>query len=97
MSAQFTPGPWEADRTCVRNVGREHRFTAGLTRTAYASADEMLANASLIAAAPELFEALIEGVAIEEGDLTGIEWKMAVKAWLSKANAALSKARGEPA
>lgn len=86
----FTPGPWEADGNCVRNSGEQHRFTCGLTRTAWASQEEMRANANLIAAAPDLYRVLANAVAqydaIKGGPIIGA---------LEAARAVLARARGE--
>lgn len=69
IRAQHTPGPW-------KQVGREIWVEGGiLTRseveqqtgsTYAASPDEVLANAALIAAAPEMYEALKMFIAWED-------------------------------
>jgi len=54
------------------------------------------ANASLIAAAPDMYEALRAGDALISGELTGAEWKRACQDFTRMARAALDKAEGKP-
>ena len=99
MSAH-TPGPWtfEGDEieaaaevvNCQFVKVAPHRFVAveGRTET------EAIANAHLIAAAPELLEALIDVVAIAQLD----KWDQAVsgrQSFLWNAKVAIAKAKGE--
>lgn len=87
MSARHTPGPWQAIGTCVGNAKGERRFVVGITRTAYASQDEMRANARLIAAAPELLEALeaVDRMFSEPGKWNKISVRDCVRAAIAKA------------
>lgn len=57
------------------------------------SHDEEFANARLIAAAPELLEALEDCVAVMDRELAGLK---AIQPELSSARAAIAKATGEP-
>ena len=57
------------------------------------SPDEEFANARLIAAAPELLEALEDCVAVMDRELAGLK---AIQPELSSARAAIAKATGEP-
>lgn len=93
----FTPGPWEGDRTAVRSEGPRGRQVCLCEisvrgRPYDETYDEALANARLIAAAPELYEALAGMVR---------QWEPAYpiendeQAAYDAARAALSKARGE--
>ena len=87
----FTPGPWVVDGTLVyADVGIQPHITdtGGFT-------DEPIANASLIAAAPDMYEALEE--AILEYGKPGGPWNVPTEpgTWIDKAKAALVKARGE--
>jgi hypothetical protein len=69
MSApKFTPGPWslgdENNASCSVLLGDEHNLTADMCREdnntgrTVIERSEMLANAALIAAAPQLYAAL---------------------------------------
>lgn len=97
-----TPGPWQLDefaKDIVEGLGRfavrhsEHA-PGGIAITVGGLGDEQVANARLIAAAPELLEALEACLAV----LPGLE----VRSWppghemkkfaLAKARAAISKA-----
>ena len=56
-----TPGPWTTEETPLssRSTGRWHVFDGfGTTAVVFGYDDEAAANARLIAAAPELLEAL---------------------------------------
>lgn len=77
-----TPGPWKVDRPYIRGAGR-----AIATLESGRNEVEDAANARLIAAAPELYEALV--------DLIGFLFhgKKDRQAIL-RATAALAKARG---
>jgi hypothetical protein len=87
LSAGFSPGPWEVSGS-ARNgllVRAEGRVTANLAWSIGDETDE--ANAHLIAAAPDLYEALC---ACFDRQCTFQEAQ-------EKADAALAKARGETA
>ena len=97
--AKFTPGPWAVDNRASFCVNAERDGAAGgvcSTGGYYASwrdGEELMlenqANAHLIAAAPELYEALERMVAdYDIGEMTETPI-------LDVANAALAKARGE--
>ena len=78
---KHTPGPWEACGKAVHaETGREIVFGGHNTRSG--SDEEQRANARLIAAAPELLEAL--KVAVSQASWTGI----------TQAHAAIAKAEG---
>jgi len=104
---KFTPGPWKAIRDPL-HYGSLSTVYAGSTEEKAGIGAQMLvqvggwsnpteqeANAHLIAAAPELYEALEEIIQdvqqTSTGDITGTGcWEA-----LDKARAALAKARGE--
>ena len=91
--AQHTPGPWRADST---NVSERYRYVLGGRRLIcrITKGDgESEANARLIAAAPELLEALIaaEQAFVEHGI------PLACHASLFQIRAAIAKATGQPA
>lgn len=109
MSApKFTPGPWrllpeECDKSYIRirgtQLGGRYKIANVLTPVYEGAhereAEETRANARLIAAAPELFEALLAYVqytdaGIETGEADRGEIELA-----EKARAALAKATGE--
>ena len=99
MAPQFTPGPWRAKKASqsspnildIEGDGNLLAFTS-------ASCDQSPANARLIAAAPEMFEALgdILSAAEQINDATygDEDWDELRKA-RSRSRAALAKARGE--
>jgi hypothetical protein len=105
MSAAFTPGPW---RACAFSsiVGCPVTAQPDKTKNTFnvcgvaapVSRDENIANARLIAAAPELYEAL--ELALEHAErhahhyLGGDSLKRASEE-LHPARAALAKARGQ--
>lgn len=84
--AQHTPGPWFLAGRTVYALNEEgfNRFSA-LVQDAHAPAYELNANASLIAAAPELLEAC------EAAEWNSMDLPEHVVAKLS---AAIDKARG---
>jgi len=100
-AAKHTPGPW-----AVGNARKHSRWIDApewdrlakvITRMdgADKECDDGLANARLIAAAPELLDALqaLRGACVDEG------WLLKSKYWLvlDKARAAIAKATGEAA
>lgn len=91
---KFTPGPW---RTDCRLIGGQIRITqvpnANMTvAQVNGRQGEQEANARLIAAAPELLEALERLMLSRDASWTGgHDWEEA----LDEAAAALAKARGE--
>lgn len=99
-----TPGPWVTERgnSIIKIFGGNRVIAASATKAYWERADETdEANAHLIAAAPELYEALddarmfIELVrmrAAQEGD---VDQAAEAAASLNSALAALAKARGE--
>lgn len=54
----WTPGPWELDGGVVRGWTDDHKRPICEIYRELRASDETIANAHLIAAAPELFEAL---------------------------------------
>lgn len=57
--------------------------------------DESYANAHLIAAAPELYEALYR--LVRDCEIAGLQEQAGFDCWINMANKALAKARGEAA
>ena len=93
--AEFLPGPWFIKDGLIRAPDLDPNgqpeapwCVAQVFPFAGHGGDRSVANANLIAAAPELFEALLIAVAVL--DRAGIIWMGEVKA-----RAALAKARGE--
>ncbi|MDR6432008.1 hypothetical protein [Brucella pseudogrignonensis] len=97
----FTPGPWEAfNRDTYQSI-----FAKGYERTicvveSYSKGfgpdrDERDANAHLIAAAPELYEALYR--LVRDCEIAGLQEQAGFDCWIIMANKALAKARGEAA
>ncbi|RKQ38549.1 hypothetical protein [Enterobacter sp. R1(2018)] len=95
-----TPGPWSAgedEESMATSI-----ITAGsgdilcVVGTFMTSIEEDLANAALIAAAPDLLEALQRlktEITLSDVDMDYIESHF--RPWLDKAQAAISKATGE--
>lgn len=85
----FTPGPWHVSNE-GKLVIRDDEWLVTVATAGYATNDEELATAKLIAAAPDLLEALQELVFLyehDEGCRELTEYK--------RAKAAISKALGE--
>lgn len=107
--SNHTPGPWtlETVQTSVgwcHKVGpfpwRDGKQNHACVYDDYASGHfgtpELIANARLIAAAPELLEALERlkcEIILSDVDMDYIESHF--RPWLSKADAAIAKAKGE--
>jgi hypothetical protein len=104
---KFTRGPWmvmpeEAEKLYIRVRGTRLGERFKIANAPFPIADESekqeaLANARLIAAAPDLFEAV--RLFVEEYDAAdqdeGVAMMLAYNAALEAAKAALAKARGE--
>lgn len=92
IAPQFTPGPWTpiADDGDWFVVAREQgeRIVADVEPTVFSATT--IANARLIAAAPELYDAL-EAVDLARHTGAPHDWERATKL----TDAALAKARGE--
>ena len=88
----FTPGPWESGGSIV---GAGNIIIRQQWECVRKSIDELQANAYLIAAAPDMYEAL-EAAILEYGKPGG-PWNVPSSpgTWIYKAKAALEKARGE--
>lgn len=102
MSAAFTPGPWFADGSVIRKrrAGVGSSMIARTQESFFMEvAGDCQANASLMAAAPELLAALIEMVAgdaeaIAEAEAIGVPFPSEMLATYIKACAAIAKATG---
>jgi len=93
MEYKHTPGPW---RIGVRQSNSD-KFIYGANGGEVANcdrlinfADENLANARLIAAAPDLLDLLI--LAAQRVEVANEEGNPILSAWLTDANAAIAKA-----
>ncbi len=94
----FTPGPWVVERAddayCIANVGNLVIMPCG----GKVKHDNAEADARLIAAAPDLLEAL-EDIAndyAERFDMDSQSTNPGMKVVVENARAALAKARGTP-
>lgn len=95
MSNQgFTPGPWvvqrAADAYCIASIGN----LVIMPSSGKVKHDNTEADARLIAAAPDLLEAL-EMIVAEADSYTARTGKP-VYNWLDQARGAIAKARGTP-
>lgn len=108
---KFTPGPWRywrhvnkafpaASQTAVFGSGEKKYIMIAQTHIDGAArpeqtVEELIANARLISAAPEMYEALAD--AVEKYGKPGGPWNVPGEpgSWIEKAKAALQKARGE--
>ena len=96
--AKHTPGPWWADfdgentfdGVEIQQVGRLHYVPVANVPVDYTDREEREANARLIAAAPDLLEALDEAIEWDSHDDMG--WPAL---WLEKAETAIAKAKGK--
>lgn len=82
----YTPGPWKHKPSMY---GRQYRYVQIGKEENYTTGELIPADARLISAAPDLFEALKEIV-----DATDTGWEH-LDATFTRARAALKKARGE--
>jgi len=92
-ATKWTPGPWVAEQKGTRVLAKDDRITIVCEVTGSVSNKTTTADAALIAAAPELYDALrlLEDVERNCGGLAIFQ------AAMCKARAALAKARGEGA
>lgn len=93
MTAQHTPGPWTvlttADKSrVVANARAGEGWTIAILRQG--DTPEWAANARLIAAAPDLLEALEAADAVLSGRVRDLNYQVR-----DKVRAAIAKARGE--
>lgn len=96
---KFTPGPWRLHNGTVHASRPRERYHVQYNRIASVSlarkdSSEFFANAHLIAAAPDMYEAL-ESLHAEIGKLPADLGNHALVGSVFEAAAALSKARGE--
>ena len=84
MEAQHTPGPWKQANTFVYALNDRgfNRFTC-IVQDAHTPLEELEANARLIAAAPDLLEAL-QNLENDDGSIPYHAWAL-VQAAISKA------------
>jgi hypothetical protein len=88
MSVMHTPGPWQTDRNNVHHHCLNNDWVEVWSPEAFGASEEtMEANARLIAAAPELLEALQTLM----GPIDGLQANLDAAA---KARAAIAKATG---
>ena len=97
--AKFTPGPWIVDKSFNADIqapdGLDIATCCAEILNRHTDGEEGIANATLIAAAPDMYEAL-EAAILEYGKPGG-PWNVPSSpgTWIDKAKAALVKARGE--
>jgi hypothetical protein len=94
---KFTPGPWEAQGLYIMFTNADTKqfdWVAKVERFTGKYKHEEAANAALIAAAPELYEALEK---ITAHMLAQFPWALSepLNSIMKASNAALAKARGE--
>jgi hypothetical protein len=87
---KFTPGPWRANRTSVRALKRTVADCEFADVSPLRVHPEDMANARLIAAAPDLYEALV--AITDQMELVGDARKDAP--FIETARAAIAKAEG---
>jgi hypothetical protein len=90
---KFTPGPWKIGTpppNGEQTIGTEQGLMVAVSTTG--AGIQTKANAHLIAAAPDLYEAL-EDLSINDFGSNG--WTNSMERIAIKARAALAKARGE--
>ena len=96
---KHTPGNWYTHRSGFSTVYVEARIGGGMVQEiaacgpTEAGAEQQEANARLIAAAPELLEALVEMTALAAGPTGGVTVQQK-RDVVSKARAAIAKATG---
>ena len=96
--AKFTPGPWRVDESHIYgsiNAGRRHVAMANFynchDEEVRVTREQQEANAQLISAAPDLFEALKIILEYPYGDASPLDDTLVME----RARAAIRKAEGE--
>lgn len=94
QETQHTPGPWEHNCSGhVRRAGNENSLLAIIHHAGgKVKSDEQLANLKLMAAAPDLLEALEGAIEAWDADSAPNSWSYQD---VEKARAAIQKARGQ--
>ena len=99
MSGAFTPRPWITDGDYSEWVRQADNGTEVCVTTNYCGATQRRANAHLIAAAPELYEAALDASEalklLRIGMLHDRKALEMIDAHLDELNTAIAKARGE--
>ena len=97
---KFTPGPWKVDPKYSRDIQAPDGLDVAtcclsILNRKVTTEEESIANATLIAAAPDMYEAL--EMAILKYGKPGGPWNVPSEpgTWIDKAKAAIVKARGE--
>lgn len=97
-AAQHTPGPWSVDPIDdldAHILGKPNGFCADIIADVKSfDLDEGQANARLIAAAPDLLEALKGAVDAADAFEAGVPLSTSFEDWLASARAAIAKATG---
>ena len=101
--SKHTPGPWAVERDAEGRLHVVEGDFLDVAEVGYLSGPDPEANARLIAAAPELLEALEQLFRIGEFYSSAIEHdnygehgrKMDLAEWATLAQAAIAKAKGE--
>ena len=86
----WTPGPWTVEKSRIKSLDK--RATIAEVSIGYLPSLEYRANRYLIAAAPDMAEALLKCLLVLSGEVSS---KNAVIEALEYASSALKKARGE--
>ncbi len=97
MGSKHTPGPWKTDGDEIILSSDGRNLADVWTEFAAIPRDEAVANARLIAAAPELLEALPALIVIALDSLDGMdaETREECERDIAKARAAIAKATGK--
>jgi hypothetical protein len=100
MSIQHTPGPWWNEQARIRTVAKDETFPAGrklaTVHIGPVGSDEAIANANLIAAAPDLVAALrrlMEAVSAPSSNDPELYWHN-VGAAQFEASSAIARTQG---
>lgn len=86
----FTNGPWELRPNDMGGLSTliyptESEYPVAEVTGYYSSAGQTLANAKLVAAAPELFKALQQAIAYIDGERTAVDALANARAIIAKA------------
>ena len=93
--AKHTPGPWSVTyKRGTTNITTADGQDIMCDETYYPWVPENDADWKLIAAAPDMYQALIEARELIQGDKVGKEWKRACAEFLKASKPAIAKAEG---